>query len=107
MLTENISNSQSCSHLLPSLKRYIPMKLPQVFRKPTRQNTTLEKQPKSSVDIANLAVAATGKKKITPSLEKVMSDKSLGHSVPRDMLFNCEDEEELFSNKYLIDMQVN
>lgn len=83
------------------------MKFPQVFRKSTRQNTALEKQPKSSVDIANMSVPATGKKKTTQSLEKVTSDKSLGHSVPRDMLFNCEDEGELFSNKYLIDMQVN
>ncbi|KAK8746809.1 hypothetical protein OTU49_016827, partial [Cherax quadricarinatus] len=35
-----------------------------------------------------------------------ISDKSLGKSVPREMRFNCEDEDEEFSTKYLLDMQI-
>nr|XP_045616061.1 putative leucine-rich repeat-containing protein DDB_G0290503 isoform X3 [Procambarus clarkii] len=85
-----------------------------MFRKPSTRTTNSENKPKwddgsHQVAAASATAAAnTGatERKTVQSSDTNISDKSLGRSVPRDMHFNCEDEEELFSNKYLLDMQV-
>ncbi|XP_066956048.1 putative leucine-rich repeat-containing protein DDB_G0290503 isoform X2 [Macrobrachium rosenbergii] len=75
-----------------------------VFKKPESQSLFAEAV--QNVNIENLATAATNiKRKDSSTTEKSVSDKSIGHRFPKDMVFNCEDEEEQFSNKFLLDLQ--
>ncbi|KAK7074709.1 hypothetical protein SK128_019415 [Halocaridina rubra] len=110
---EDMSGNDSTQHLLNSKSRGRPKAISRavssdaVFRKPEVQSLTNDSHQRS-VTVANLAAAASSRtrKETGTHNGKSTSDKSLGRSVPRDMLFSCEDEEELFSNKYLLDMQV-
>ncbi|XP_068214874.1 uncharacterized protein [Palaemon carinicauda] len=74
-----------------------------VFRKPEPQS--LSADAARNVNIANLAAAAASKRQNLTGTEKPVSDKSIGNRFPKDMVFNCEDEEEQFSNKFLLDIQ--
>ncbi|XP_064108562.1 golgin subfamily A member 4-like isoform X2 [Macrobrachium nipponense] len=75
-----------------------------VFKKPESQSLSAEAV--QNVNKVNLATAATNiKRKDSSATEKSVSDKSIGHRFPKDMVFNCEDEEEQFSNKFLLDLQ--
>ncbi|KAG7158941.1 Nuclear mitotic apparatus protein 1-like [Homarus americanus] len=75
-----------------------------VTRKPCTRTSGAENKQRCE-NQARQNAAAT-EKKVLQQPETSISGKSFGRSVPRDMLFNCEDEEMMFSNKYLLDMQL-